>query len=213
MGVNETLFSLANLGPAFAAGGLDPALAPQWFAQVLRDGFALTAAGDYCRFADIAEESLLRLCPRGLTPAAAQEVLAALHTLEPYPDVRAGLERLRAAGIRTMTLTVEEVALAEAIFARAGLGALVDGFLSADTVRRWKPAPEAYRYGVAQLGWPAANVALIATHAWDIHGARRAGLQTGWITRQGVMPSAVFDAADVVGPDLPTVVDALLHGA
>jgi len=118
-----------------------------------------------------------------------------------------------AACSRSMTLTVKDVTLAEALFAREGLGALVDGFLSADTMRRWKSAREPYRNGVAQLGWPAANVALIAAHPWDIHGARRAGLQTRWIARLEPEPPGCFGAADAVGPDLPTVVDALLHGA
>jgi 2-haloacid dehalogenase len=124
--------------------------------------------------------------------------------------VAAGLQRLRLAGVRTMTLTVGDTARAEALFVRAGLRPLIDGCLSADTVRRWKPAPEPYRYGVAQLGWPAANVALIAVHDWDLHGARRAGLQTGRIARPGMPASAIFDAADVVAHDLPSVVDALL---
>ena len=210
--VNETLFSLGNLGPAFTACGLDPALAPFWFARVLRDGFALAAAGDYCRFADIALETLVQLPPQGLAPEAAQRVLTAFHTLEPHPDVRAGLERLHAAGIRALTLTIDDAGLVEALFCRTGLRPLVDGFLSVDTVRRWKPAPEPYRYGVAQIGWPAANVALIAAHAWDIHGARRAGLQTGWIARLQPEPPGVFDAADVTGADLPAVVDGLLDG-
>jgi hypothetical protein len=70
--VNETLFSLDKLGPAFAASGLDPTLASLWFAQVLCEGFALAAAGDYCGFADIAVATLWRLRPQGLTPAAAQ---------------------------------------------------------------------------------------------------------------------------------------------
>lgn len=43
--VNETLFSLRRMGPAFAVAGLDPGLVPLWFARLLRDGFALTAMG------------------------------------------------------------------------------------------------------------------------------------------------------------------------
>lgn len=208
--VNETLFSLRKLEPAFADCGLDPALVSLWFMRVLRDGFALAAAGDFRRFSDIALDALLHLQPQRLAPDAAQRILAAFHTLEPHPDVAPGLQQLREAGIRTMTLTVGDTALAEELFCRAGLSPLVDGFLSAETVRRWKPAPEPYRYGVAQIGWPAANVALIAAHPWDIHGARRVGLQTGWIARLEMPPSGVFDAADVAGKDLPAVVARLL---
>jgi 2-haloacid dehalogenase len=53
-------------------------------------------------------------------------------------------------------------------------------------------------------------MALVAAHSWDIHGARRAGLTTGWVSRLEGQPPAVFDRADVSGPDLVTVVSALL---
>ncbi|MFN8465515.1 MAG: haloacid dehalogenase type II [Caldilineaceae bacterium] len=208
--VNETLFSLSGLRNAFESCGLDPALVALWFARVLRDGFALAAAGDFKRFSDVAGSSLIALDPQRLGAADARTVLNRFHTLEPYPDVAQGLQRMRAAGIRVMTLTVGDAALAEALFARAGLRHLVDGFLSCDTVRRWKPAPEPYAYGVAQIGWPAANVALIAAHDWDVHGARRAGLQTGYIARDCAAASPVFHPADVAGNDLPTVVERLL---
>ena len=112
-----------------------------------------------------------------------------------------------------MTLTVGEAALCESALCAAGLRPMVDGFLSADTVRRWQPAPELYAYGVTQLGWPAANVALIAAQDWNVHGARRAGLQTGFIASVAVgEPSPLFAAADAAGDDLPAVVHELLEG-
>lgn len=210
--VNETLFSLAALRAPFARCGLDPELVPLWFASILRDGFALAAAGDFRRLAEIASSCLIDLDPQRLGPADARAVLESLHTLEPHPDVGRGLQLIRDAGVRVMTLTVGDVALSEALFTRAGLRQMVDGFLSAETVRRWKPAPEPYAYGVAQTGWPAANVALIAAHDWDVHGARRAGLQTGYIARYCKSPAPVFTSADVSAGDLPSVVEKLLSG-
>lgn len=209
--VNETLFSLASLRETFQHCGLEPSLVSLWFTRILSDGFALTAAGDFQRFADVAKSSFIALDPQRLGPAEARTVLDHFCKLEPYPDVAPGLQLIREAGVRVMTLTVGDVALAEGLFARAGLRHMVDGFLSADTVRRWKPAPEPYAYGVAQIGWPAANVALIAAHDWDVHGARRAGLQTGYIARCCTGPSLVFTAADVAGEDLPSVVEKLLN--
>jgi 2-haloacid dehalogenase len=207
--VNETLFSLAGLEDAFHACGIDPALVPLWFAHILRDGFALATAGDFQRFADIAKSNLIALDPGRLGAVEARAVLECFHTLEPFADVAPGLQIMRTAGIRVMTLTVGDSALSEALFTRAGLCHMVDGFLSADTVRRWKPAPEPYAYGVAQIGWPPANVAMITAHNWDIHGARRAGLQTGYIARN-CTASPLFGAANVSGDDLPTVVERLL---
>ncbi len=210
--VHQTLFSLANLRAPFERCGINPELVSLWFASILRDGFALAAAGDYQRLADIATSNFIAHDAQRLGAAEAHMVLECLRSLEPHPDVARGLQLIRDAGVRVMTLTVGDAALSEALFASAGLCHLVDGFLSADTVRRWKPAPEPYAYGVAQIGWPAANVALIAAHDWDVHGAWRAGLQTGYIARCRNAPSSVFHAADVSGGDLPSVVEKLLLG-
>lgn len=208
--VNETLFSLEGLREPFVRCGLDPALVSPWFTSILRDGFALAAAGDFQRLTDIATDNFIALDPQRLGRSEAHTVLDCFRTLEPHPDVARGLQLIHDEGVRVMTLTVGDVSLSEALFTRAGLRHLVDGFLSADTVRRWKPAPEPYAYGVAQIGWPAANVALIAAHDWDVHGARRAGLQTGYVARYCKVPSSIFSAADVAGDDLPSVVEKLL---
>ena len=212
--VAETLFSLASLHTMFEGCGLDAQLVPLWFARVLRDGFALAAAGDYRRFTDVATSNFTALDPQRLGGTEAGMLLDCLQALEPYPDVERGLQLMRDAGVRVMTLTNGEAALCEALFARAGLHGMVDGFLSADTVRRWRPAPEPYTYAVAQIGWPPSNVAFIAARAWDVHGARRAGLQSALVVRPcaaDLQPAApIFSAAHVTGDDLPAVVEQLL---
>ena len=43
-------------------------------------------------------------------------------------------------------------------------------------------------------------MALVGAHAWDIPGAKRAGLLAGWVARQEPTPSAVMDMADARGP-------------
>jgi hypothetical protein len=51
------------LGAAFAGVGLDAGLVPLWFVRLLRDGFALTAMGDYRPVAELATDSLRGLAP------------------------------------------------------------------------------------------------------------------------------------------------------
>lgn len=43
--VNETLSDMSSMGEHFAAAGAPAHLAKLWFASLLRDGFAITAAG------------------------------------------------------------------------------------------------------------------------------------------------------------------------
>jgi 2-haloacid dehalogenase len=207
--VNETLFSLASLGDAFAQAGLDRGQVKLWFARVLRDGFAFATAGDFRRFGDVAQAALGGLQPEPLPPQAAARVMDAFHALAPHPDVPAGLEALSAAGLRLVTLTVGDTDLVRGLFARAGLARHIADYLSADVVRRWKPAPEPYEYALRTLALEPAAVALLAAHDWDIHGARRVGLRTGRVAR--IPASPLFDEADVVGADLPAVAHGLLE--
>ena len=63
--VNETLSDMSPLGDRLAETGAPASLAKLWFATLLRDGFALTAAGDNRAFAEIGAEAL-----RGLLAGA-----------------------------------------------------------------------------------------------------------------------------------------------
>lgn len=56
--VNETLSDMAPMAARFADVGAPESLAAQWFAGVLRDGFALTVAGARESFAVLAEGGL-----------------------------------------------------------------------------------------------------------------------------------------------------------
>jgi 2-haloacid dehalogenase len=207
--VNETLFSLGRLRPAFTDAGLDPGLVPVWFAGLLRDGFALTALGGFRPFADVAAETLRGLDDR-VDDSMAAAIVAAMREMRPHSDVEAGLRRLNAAGIPTATLTNGSAETVQAMLDRAGLAGYISRNLSVDAVCRWKPAPEPYRYAATELGIDSASLVLVATHPWDCAGAHAAGLRSAWVWRSRPHWPAVFPVPDVRGPDLPTVIDALL---
>jgi 2-haloacid dehalogenase len=142
--VNETLSDLAPMADRFAEIGAPPQLARLWFATVLRDGFALTAAGRSERFSLIGEQALDTLfadvpLDRGLD-AAVEHVLSGFTSIPPHPDVPAGVRALRAAGLRLVTLTNGSTDIAETSLDTAGLGGEFEALLSVDEARR-RPAP------------------------------------------------------------------------
>jgi 2-haloacid dehalogenase len=208
--VNETLVDMTGLRPAFASIGLAPDLVALWFARVLRDGFALTALGEYQPFAAVAAQALRGLGPDLVNDAAVDVVQAAFRRLDPHPDVGPALDLLRQAGVTVVTLTNGSSDLAAALLRRAGLDGHVTANLSVDDVRRWKPAPEPYRYAANQTGVGPDRIALVACHAWDCAGAARAGLRAGWVARSEPRWPDTFPAPHVTGPDLPSVVRAIL---
>jgi 2-haloacid dehalogenase len=119
-----------------------------------------------------------------------QAVRDGMRRLPPHPEIRQSLERLRGAGLRLATLTNSTAEVGEAQLVNAGLRDLFELALSADAVRRLKPAPQPYRMAAERLDVEPGDVRLVAAHAWDVAGALRAGLRDGvrGAARQGARP-------------------------
>lgn len=205
--VNETLSDMAPLADSFAEVGLSPDEVEPWFAGVLRDGFALTSVGVNPGFADLASEALRgRLAAHG-TPAADVEpavkaVMGAFGSLAVHPDVAAGIRGLRELWVRLVTLSNGSTAVAEGLVQRAGLGAEFERLLSVEDASAWKPHPESYAHALSACGVTAAEAMLVAVHPWDIDGAARAGLRTGWLNRTRARYPSYFTAPEIEAPDL-----------
>jgi 2-haloacid dehalogenase len=190
--VNETLSDMAPLGQRFADVGADPLLATVWFAGVLRDGFARTAAGGAAPFSEIAQSLL-----RGMVDAdAVDHVMAGFASLQLHPDVRDGVEKLARSDARLVTLTNGTADVADGLLTRGGIREHFERLLSVEDAPAWKPARSAYEYAASTLDVEPARMTLVAVHPWDVHGAHEAGLRTAWVNRDGATYPAHFAAPD-----------------
>lgn len=119
----------------------------------------------------------------GLTDLTSDEkkhLNKAWHRLDPWPDVVAGLTRLKARYV-ICTLSNGNLGLLADMAKRAMLP--WDCILSAEVFRAYKPDPAAY-LGVARVFDVApSEVMLVAAHQEDLAGARACGLQTAYIER------------------------------
>ena len=194
--VNETLSDLSPLGARFVEVGASASAAPLWFASVLRDGFALTAAGENPPFAGVARELLLsHLSEAQLNRSveeAAEHVMAGFAALELHADVTSGIERLHEAGYRLATLSNGAASVADRLLTAAHVRDRFERLLSVEDAGAWKPSPLPYAYAAAECGVPPTDMVLVAVHPWDVDGARRAGLQTVWVNRSGGPFPAMF---------------------
>jgi 2-haloacid dehalogenase len=208
--VIETLMPLEPLRERFTAAGLPPHLMEQWFTRTLRDGIALAATGDYAPFGEVAAQALRIVSGCQVDEAGIAHVLAGLSELPAHPDVLPAARILAGAGIRLACLTNGSAALTRAFVQRAGLGGYVERVISAEEAGTWKPPAAVYRHAARVLGVAPERLALVAAHAWDCHGASRAGLITGWVSRLEHEYSAIFAAPDITGRDLTEVAHGLL---
>jgi 2-haloacid dehalogenase len=213
--VNETLLDLDSMNPVFDRIFGDPGAMRLWFADLILYSEALTIAGVYVPFTDIGGDVLQMLAAtRGITISAADgaELTNRFATMPPHPEVPAALRRLRDHGFRLFTLTDNTLEISGRQLERAGVIDVFERRFSVDeTVRRHKPAQEAYHSVAAALEIDPGGICLIASHVWDTIGALAAGWQAALILREGNAPLDVGPQPNYVGQDLNVIADQLIE--
>lgn len=207
-----TTFSLEPVRQKLVGLGLPEKALELWFAIGLRDAFALAASNDFKPFPSVlgdALEGVLALHGESGTDVEKQAVLATMKELPPHPHAKEAFEILTEAGIRILALSNGAAASTQALLQGAGLEGYVERVLSVDDVKLSKPRPEVYLHAARAAGVAPGELALVATHAWDIQGAKAAGLMAGFVARGQRFP-AVMRQPDVIGETLGDVARALV---
>lgn len=168
--------------------GADPAragaFADAWRAryqpamQAIRSG-----ARPFARLDVLHAENLAAILPDfGLSPdaEAAAALVLAWHRLDPWPDVAAGLARLRGRFLLA-PLSNGNLRLMVDLARRADLR--WDAILGAELSRAYKPAPEVYLDAAAALGLAPGQLCMVAAHNDDLAAARALGLRTAFVLR------------------------------
>lgn len=108
------------------------------------------------------------------------ELTAAWHRLDPWPDVREGLAHIRRSR-RVGTLSNGNRELLTDLARHGDLG--FDLIFGAEDVRAYKPDPAIYHGAVAALELEPRQVMLAAAHNGDLAAASALGLRTAFILR------------------------------
>ena len=211
--VNETLLDLAALDPHFERCFGDAGVRQAWFNQMIQSALVATVTGAYSQFGQVGMAALTMVASQAgveLRDEDREAIVGQLRELPAHPEVAGALWRLREAGLRLAALTNSTEQVARAQLEHAGIIDAFELVLSADAVRRLKPAPEPYRMAAARLGVAVGAVRLIAAHAWDVAGAARAGCATAFVARPGKVPDPLVERPGVIGADLAEVADGIL---
>jgi 2-haloacid dehalogenase len=212
--VNETLLDLGALDPHFERVFSDTSTRQAWFGQFLTSWLTAMVTGVYQEFGKIGGTALEMVAERQgvkLSDEDKGQILGGMQELPPHPEVEENLARLREAGIRLAALTNSTQQVADAQIDNSGLREYFDQVLSADAVKRLKPAPEPYRMAAESLGVEIGQVRLVAAHAWDVAGALQAGCAAAFVARPGMVLNPLFERPDIVGSDLREVANSILE--
>lgn len=138
----------------------------------------------WTRLDDLHRRTLERLLPEygldGLDEAQRQWLNTCWHRLDPWPDVLAGLRRLKQDFV-VATLSNGNVSLLVNMARRAGLP--WDVVFSAELFRHYKPDPACYLGAVDLLGLEPRQVMLVAAHNADLSAVAGLGLATAFVGR------------------------------
>ncbi|MBG6215232.1 2-haloacid dehalogenase [Cryobacterium sp. CAN_C3] len=213
--VNETLSDMSPMKARFAEVGAPAYLARAWFAALLRDGFALAAAGGTSKFSVIGSHLLREMLrdvalTRSLDDAV-NHIMDGFAALNLHPDIADGIHALKRAGVRLVTLSNGSSEVARTLLTRAQLHSEFEALLTVEDAPAWKPVRAAYDYAAVACGVQPADILLIAVHPWDIHGAAQAGLRTGWLNRANETYPRYFAAPDYTARTLSELAIQLGH--
>jgi len=140
------------------------------------------------------------VAPGDVPEAERAELTRVWHRLDPWPDVVAGLARLKARFV-IAPCSNAHIALVLAMAKRAGLA--WDVILGGEIARAYKPQPEVYLRSVAAAGFEPGDVMMVAAHNHDIGGAKACGLRTCFVPRPREHgPAQRTDLAPEHDPDL-----------
>lgn len=137
-------------------------------------------------------------------------LLEAYLYLPVFPEVAASLAALKAQGHRLVAFTNGVETSIRALLANAGvLPPLLEDVVSVDDLCTFKPDPVVYEYLARRTGRAPAETWLVSSNAWDVIGAKAAGLRAAWVKRQ---PEAVFDPWEVEPDVVVSGLDQLAAG-
>ncbi|MEZ5913805.1 MAG: haloacid dehalogenase type II [Paracoccaceae bacterium] len=200
---------------AAALPGVDAtAFATAWRAEYdpamarIRDG-----GRGYVALDDLHRENLHRVLDRfGARCDDPAGLNTAWERLDPWPDVVAGLTRLRRAHI-IAPCSNGSIAMMTRLARHARLP--WDCILGAELARDYKPKPGVYHAACAALRLAPDAVMMVAAHNGDLAAARAAGLKTAFVPRPAEHgPGQTTDLApeadwDVTAPDFGALAAAL----
>jgi 2-haloacid dehalogenase len=111
--------------------------------------------------------------------------------LDPYHEAREALAAL--GGRKLAILSNGSLRMLRELVRNSGLDRWIEGLISIDEVRAYKPHQSCYALVEPMLGVSKAEVLFVASNSFDVAGAKAFGFEVAWIRRSGQgTPATMF---------------------
>ncbi|KAE8165214.1 HAD-like domain-containing protein [Aspergillus tamarii] len=110
-----------------------------------------------------------------------EQCIAAWHSMPAWPDVAPAIEQLKAEGYEVFVHANGTTRLQLDLCQSSGL--YFHMLFSSQLLGVYKPAPESYREVLRLVNVKPEETVLVAAHAYDVRGAKEAGMKTVYIHR------------------------------
>ena len=137
-------------------------------------------------------------------------LLDAYLTLRPWPDSVAALRKLKASGVRIITISNFSPKMLQANADNAGIADLFDELLSTEANGTYKPDPRAYALGMERLKLKKEEIVFAAFGGWDAYGAKSFGYTTYWVNRFHLPAEELGFAPDGTSDNLQGLLEFVL---
>jgi 2-haloacid dehalogenase len=166
-------------------------------------------AREHTPYREIGHRSVAWVLERAGIPFTMDEVrelVAAIETLRPFPEVPAALARLQAR-FKLVVLSNGDPDMLEA--AKRHHRIAFDAVISASAAGAFKPHVRTYTRAAEIMGVSMADVLFVANHAFDCIGAKSAGMHAAFIDRRRRPFGLTPYPPDIVVGDMKELADAL----
>lgn len=203
--INETILNLNELSESFNPYFNNKYVVKYWFTRLLHASSIMGIMDDYKNFGELAAvelENLFAESDKQLTPKIKTEILGSFVKLPAYDDVSDSLKFLKQKGIRVIAVSNSSLQMIKEQLTNAGIIGLFDAYYSVDAVCKYKPYKDIYQYVATEEKIDTQDIVMVATHDWDLFGAKKAGLSTAYIKRSKKIYHPYYAQPNIVKSNL-----------
>lgn len=172
-----------------------------WFGLFMQYCFVDNCTNQFNSFISIAKATM-QMSAQTLGVNVEEEdidvVLEVLKHLPVHDNVQEGLSLLNDQGFRIAALTNAPAEIVSERMEPTGLISYFEMVLSAERIKKYKPAREVYEWAAKTLKTELSDCLLVSAHGWDIAGGVNAGMQTAYMKVSKEILYPLAPAPDIV---------------